>query len=155
MDAVLREFLNGRHIAVLGTVNKDGSVHLANVWYLIDGAHVLVQTPEWSVKARNVTRTGKASIVIDSRGAGQWRGASTSGDAELITEPTDVAPLRARIMAHYMSPDGMNDPRVCGRMLVGDNSIIRITPTRWKWWNVSEMFGGHIDTPGYILPLDD
>jgi PPOX class probable F420-dependent enzyme len=154
MDEVLGEFLQGRHIAVLGTTSRDGSVHLANVWYVFDDV-LYIQTPDSSLKAKNVVRMGTASIVIDSRGPGPWRGTATSGPAELITEPERVAPIRQQIMAHYVSPEGMEDPKVGGRMRLGDNSIIRLTPTKWKWWNVSDMFQGYIDTPGYILPLSD
>ena len=154
MDQVLRDFLRGRHIAVLGTTNRDGSVHLANVWYLVEDV-LYVQTRDSSVKARNVVRTGTASIVVDSRGTGRYRGAATSGPAALITEPDQVAPIRERIMGRYLSSKGMEDPNVGGHMRLGDNSIIRLTPTRWRWWDISELFRGHIDTPGYLLPLTD
>ncbi|MEA3216094.1 MAG: hypothetical protein QOJ19_2250 [Acidimicrobiia bacterium] len=154
MDAIVREFLAGRHVAVLGTTNRDGSVHLANVWYLLEGDFVYMQTADSTVKAKNVVRTRTASLVVDSRGRRAWRGASTSGPAQLITEPGEVQPLRERIMARYMTAQGMADPRVGGRMRVGDNSIIRLTPTKWKWWSVDEMFSNEI-RDGYMLPLSD
>jgi PPOX class probable F420-dependent enzyme len=156
MDDELRAFLGGRLIAVLGTSNRDGSLHLTNVWYLLgDGDAVCIQTPDRSVKAKNVVRTGAASLLIDGRGPGPLlRGAMTSGPAELITAPDEVAPIRERIMASYMSAEAMADPRVGGAMRVGANSIIRLSPRRWRTWNVAEMFRGTVQ-PGYFLPLED
>ncbi len=156
MDDGLRAFLEGRHIAVLSTSNRDGSLHLTNVWYLLgEGDAVYIQTPDRSVKAKNVARTGTASLLIDARGPGPLlRGAMTSGRAELITAPDEVGPIRERIMAHYMSAEGMEDPKVGGAMRVGDNSIIRLAPGRWRTWNVAEMFRGTVQ-PGYFLPLTD
>jgi hypothetical protein len=78
----------------------------------------------------------------------------TSGPGELITAPDEVAPIRERIMARYMSAEAMADPRVGGAMRVGDNSIIRLSPRRWRTWNVAEMFRGTVQ-PGYFLPLED
>lgn len=156
MDDTLRAFLNGRHVATLGTTNAHGSIHLTNVWYLLgDDGVIYMQTADWSVKARNITRTGTASLLVDARAGGRMRGASTAGHAALITEPDEVAPIRERIMSHYMSPEGMADPKVGGRMRIGDNTIIRLTPGRWRVWNVADMFKNHIQMPGYLLPLTD
>jgi PPOX class probable F420-dependent enzyme len=154
MDDDLRTFLEGRHVATLGTLNRDGSIHLTNVWYLLEGASVYVQTPDFSIKAKNVARTGTASIVVDARGAGPMRGATTSGTATLITEPAEVAPIRERIMRHYMTAEAIDDPAIGGRMRAGDNAIIQLSSTRWSAWNVTAMFHGRIK-PGSFLPLSD
>ena len=41
-----RAFLEENRFAVVGTVNPDGSPHLAVMWYLLDGDEVVVNSAQ-------------------------------------------------------------------------------------------------------------
>jgi nitroimidazol reductase NimA-like FMN-containing flavoprotein (pyridoxamine 5'-phosphate oxidase superfamily) len=66
-DVLVRQLLDGRHIASLATENEDGSIHIVAVWYWFDRTHVRVATSSRSRKARNLQSNPKVSLMIDAR----------------------------------------------------------------------------------------
>jgi nitroimidazol reductase NimA-like FMN-containing flavoprotein (pyridoxamine 5'-phosphate oxidase superfamily) len=63
----MREFLNGRHYATLGTLNEDGSIYLTPVWYLFENDRLFVETASSTRKVRNILARPEASLMVDSR----------------------------------------------------------------------------------------
>jgi len=61
LDAAVRAFLDAPRVAVLGTLNLDGSPQLSVIWYERRGDEVVVNTTAPRVKARNMTRDPRAS----------------------------------------------------------------------------------------------
>ena len=59
-----RKFLEERRFAVVGTINPDGSPHLAVMWYLIDGDDIVVNSAEGRLKDRNLARDPRMSVII-------------------------------------------------------------------------------------------
>jgi hypothetical protein len=49
----------------------------------------------------------------------------------------------------------MADPSCGGDLIENDTVCIRVTPERWNWIDISEAFGGILETPGYMLPLGE
>ena len=153
-DEKVREFLQGRYIAALGTENQDGTIHLTAVWYLFEDGNLFVSTSSASRKVRNVATRPRAYMMVDSRKPGSERGASTSGAAEIITSQQSQD-LNSRIFSRYLSEAAIADPRVGPVLASMDDVTIRITPESWTWWDTSVLFGGLLSqTPGYVLPLD-
>jgi len=59
-----RKFLEERRFAVVGTINPDGSPHLAVMWYLIDRDDIVVNSAEGRLKDRNLARDPRMSVII-------------------------------------------------------------------------------------------
>ena len=59
-----RKFLEERRFGVVGTINPDGSPHLAVMWYLIDGDDIVVNSAEGRLKDRNLARDLRMSVII-------------------------------------------------------------------------------------------
>jgi nitroimidazol reductase NimA-like FMN-containing flavoprotein (pyridoxamine 5'-phosphate oxidase superfamily) len=151
------QLLSGRHIASLGTVNPDDSVHLTAVWYVFQDDSLFIATFSRSRKARNVQERKKASLMVDIRKPGFERGVVAAGSAELITGDRSRE-FNQLIHQRYMSPAAIADPRVGPRLAALDDVTIKLTPASWSGWNMEElgqaMFQGAMNTPGYLLPLD-
>jgi PPOX class probable F420-dependent enzyme len=63
----IRRLLDGRHFAVLATINPDGSPQTSAMWVGRDGDDVLFSTVAGRRKHRNVERDPRASVtVLDS-----------------------------------------------------------------------------------------
>ena len=60
----VRNFLNERRFAVLGTVNPDGTIHQSVMWYLLDGDTIVMNTRKGRVKFRNMTERQNVSLCI-------------------------------------------------------------------------------------------
>ena len=60
------EFLSeGTRTGKLATVRTDGRPHAAPIWFVIDDGDIVFNTWHKSVKARNLRRDPRASMVVD------------------------------------------------------------------------------------------
>ena len=64
LDAAVRAFLDAPRFAVLGTLNLDGSPQLSVIWYERRGDEVVVNTTAPRVKARNMERDPRVSLLV-------------------------------------------------------------------------------------------
>lgn len=156
-DSLVRQLLDGRHIATLATQNADGSIHMVAVWYWFDGAHVCVATSSRSRKARNLQSNAKASLMIDARDPAASCGVTIAGTAKILTgEPSRKS--NAEIHRKYLSADALGDARVGPLFAAWDDVTIQIAPASVIAWDMREadrqFFGGVLEkNPAYLLPL--
>ena len=94
-----REFLDGRHYAVVATLNGDGRIQQTVVWYLLDDDDMLCfSVNAGSVKARNLRERATLTLTVQ---AGP-RYLSLSGTA--LVELADPL-LRMRLAVRYLGPE--------------------------------------------------
>jgi pyridoxamine 5'-phosphate oxidase family protein len=91
----LRYLLAERRLARLATVGPDGTPHVAPVGWSYNRNHDSIDIGgsrlEATKKYRDVTRTGRAAVVIDDvLPPWQPRGVEVRGRAEAIEEPTPL-----------------------------------------------------------------
>ena len=60
----VRTFLADVHLAVIATVNRDGSPHQAALWYELRGESIIMNTGVASKKVRNLRRDPRASVCV-------------------------------------------------------------------------------------------
>ena len=60
----IRRLLDGRHFAVLATINPDGAPQTSAMWVGRDGDDVLMSTVAGRRKHRNLEREPRASVTI-------------------------------------------------------------------------------------------
>jgi PPOX class probable F420-dependent enzyme len=127
----VRKILEGKHIAVLSTLLKDGSPKTAAVWYGFDGDDILVSTVTGMPKVRNVQRDGRVSLLVDKRDQ-PVHGVEVRGRA---TVEKDEGSVRTKaIVARYLG----EVPDAYGKRLESeDRSIIRIKPAKYRLWDYS------------------
>ena len=65
LTAEQRAFLEEKRFAVVGTINADGSPHLAVMWYLIDGDNIVVNSAQGRIKDRNLAADPRMSVLVD------------------------------------------------------------------------------------------
>ena len=129
MDEEARNaFVVEPHTAVLSTTGKEGRIHSVPVWYLWQDGVFRILTLRGSQKQRNIERSGRATLCIDSRERGNVRWATAEGTAT-VEEPVTKA-LRLALWTHYM---GAAAEKALER--AGDNTAqsvcLVIRPERW------------------------
>lgn len=60
----VRAFLDGMHLAVIGSTNADGSPHATALWYALRDDAIIMNTTVKSRKVRNLRRDPRASVCI-------------------------------------------------------------------------------------------
>lgn len=78
-----RAFLNEKRFAVLGTLNRDGTVQQTTMWYLLEGDTILMNTKVGRLKERNLRRDPRISICVEDG----YHYVTISGPVELIDDP--------------------------------------------------------------------
>jgi PPOX class probable F420-dependent enzyme len=131
-DEEIAEVLGQREIATLGTLNDDGSVHLAYVIYLFEDGVFRLETSSVTRKARNVAARGTASIIVSGRASsGRSLMVEAEGTARIVEAPESVE-LNRRVLAKYVLPDAVDDLNAVWSRF--DDVAIELTPARWRSW---------------------
>ena len=125
-DEELESFFEKAQFARLATINEDGSVHLAPIFFRYENGQILMATQDPSRKVRNIKRNPNVSALIDTTDV-PFKGALIYGTAELDYE--DVISKRIAIFEKRLSRE---DAETYAKRLSGKWKcvIVRITPTR-------------------------
>ena len=124
------ERLENDTVAWFTTVAPDGTPQTSPIWFLWDGAEILIYSLE-SPRARNVSMHDRVSLHLDGNGLG--------GDiviVEGVARIDDAAPNAAEnrsYVAKYasaMEGHGWSPGWFAGRYSVP----IRVRPTRFRYW---------------------
>ncbi|MFE2964174.1 PPOX class F420-dependent oxidoreductase [Streptomyces sp. NPDC059340] len=104
-DEQWRAFVSqGTRTGKLSTVRADGSPHVAPIWFLLDGDHVVFNTAKESVKGRNLARDGRVALCVDDDQP-PFDFVVMEGRAELSEDLAELRHWAARIGARYMGED--------------------------------------------------
>jgi PPOX class probable F420-dependent enzyme len=90
----LLDLLRRPSLCFVATVMPDGSPQLTQTWVSTDGRNILINTPDWSQKVRNVIRDSRVAVnIVDSDNTRRYfavRGrviaTTTEGGAQNIDE---------------------------------------------------------------------
>lgn len=89
-DDQRRAFLAaGARTATLATIRQDGRPHAVPVWFVLDGDDIVISTGEATVKARNIERDPRVSVVVDDD-VPPYAFVSTEGIAEITRDRDEM-----------------------------------------------------------------
>lgn len=115
----VREFLTSTPAGVLATVRPDGTVRQSVVYHLLEGDTVQVSTLAGRGKARDVERTGRASLCVVGPEL-PYPSVTVEGAATIRRE--DIGETTNRIFRVFRGPDfeAMSDEQLAemGRVLI-------------------------------------
>ncbi|GHO56885.1 pyridoxamine 5'-phosphate oxidase family protein [Ktedonobacter robiniae] len=108
-----REFLREDHVAVVSTLNKDGSSHVTTIWYLLaDDGTLVITTPGRSQKIKNLRRDPRIALCVGGAG----RSVSLYGRVSIIEDQTLVRQDLERLIERYVKEAGIR-PQVVTNLL--------------------------------------
>jgi PPOX class probable F420-dependent enzyme len=127
LTAELREFLDAQRVGVLATVAADGRPRQSLVYYARDGVDLVLSTLAQRLKAKDVERSGWASLCVMGHEA-PYPSAVFSGHARIETDGIGVATaaVMQRITGALEPPEPQSDEALesIGRV------VMRITVER-------------------------
>jgi PPOX class probable F420-dependent enzyme len=119
----------------LATVKKDGSSHVAPIWFVLDRedskdrvGDIIFTTGDTSVKAKNIQRDNRVSICVDDQ-TPPFSFVTIFGIAKIYPyKQKDVLKWATKIAKRYM---GKKNAEAYGRRNSGEGAVlVRIKPTR-------------------------
>jgi PPOX class probable F420-dependent enzyme len=127
LSETLRGFLDANRVGVLATEAGDGTPRQSVVYYVREGDGVLISTESKRLKARDVRRTGWASLCV--RGDEQpYPSAVFSGPARIVTE--GVGPGTALIMQRITGASEPPEVQADEALAAVDRVLLEITIDR-------------------------
>lgn len=130
----VQQFLASRMVAVLATVQPDGSPLAMPMWFLPDPAALTMLSVDGLQKVRNLRRDPRACVVAEWANAagGEPRGVSVHGRAEFLADSPERRRLVERFHARY---PGLQ--RIWGGLAMPpDRVMFRILPARVRSWGL-------------------
>jgi PPOX class probable F420-dependent enzyme len=133
LNESLCEFLDANRVGVLATISDDGRPRQSLVYYARDGERLLVSTLADRIKARDVMRTGWASLCVLAHEP-PYPSATFSGRAEIVIheigEPTAL--IMQRITGAAEPPEPMSDEALAevGRVILAI-TVDRVTAANY------------------------
>lgn len=122
-------FIQKPRIARLGTINHDGSPHIAPVWYRYEGGELRILTDRSSRKHRNIERDPRVTVCIDDE-TPPYHTVLITGRAIVVDAPG--AEWRLALAVHYLGEER-------GRRYTEQNDgeggiMLRISPEKVTGW---------------------
>lgn len=124
------ERLRSDHIIWLGTVRPDSKPHLVPVWFLWDGATVLIFSKP-DQKIRNLKQNPNVTLAVDDSKEGE-DAVLIDGEATLLDpgEVNSTLPAYAQKYAAMLTEMGWTAASMAGSY----TQPIRVTPTRFRFY---------------------
>ena len=153
-DPLVAELLEARLVAVLATLEADGSVHAVPMWLSGESGEIVLATGSASRKTRNLEHDVRATLVLhDSRPGCEVCGVSLRGRVEIVRGP-EAIPLIARVHRRYIASEGLQRPELQA-FLGSDDVALRFHPERAVTWDERESAGSRVlRGTGEALPLE-
>jgi PPOX class probable F420-dependent enzyme len=133
-DASVQKFLAAKEVAVLATVQPDGSPLAMPMWFLHDPATLTMISVDGLQKVHNLRRDSRVCVVAESgEGGGEVRGVSVRGRAEFLADGPGRRALVERFLEKYR-------PRLerlwGGRAMPANRVMFRIVPEHVRSWGL-------------------
>jgi PPOX class probable F420-dependent enzyme len=133
-DERIQRYLATKEVVVLATVGPDGAPLAMPMWFLHGAEALAMISVAGTRKVRNIRRDPRVSVVAESVGpAGDVRGVTVQGRAELLDDTPERRALADRFLAKY-------HPRLerlwGGRAMPADRVLFTIAPTRVRSWGL-------------------
>ena len=108
LSAAQRAFLEEKRFAIVGSKNRDGSPHLAVMWYLLDGDDIVVNSAQGRVKDRNLAADPRMSVLVEDG----YRWIRIDGRAKIEHDPKIAQADIRRLAARYYEDERKVDEAV-------------------------------------------
>ena len=133
-DASIQKFLAAKEVAVLATVQPDGSPLAMPMWFLPDPATLTMISVDGLRKVRNLRRDSRVCVVAEAgEGGSEIRGVSVRGRAEFLADGPARQALAERFLEKYR-------PRLerlwGGRAMPPNRVMFRIVPEHVRSWGL-------------------
>jgi PPOX class probable F420-dependent enzyme len=102
-----QQFLRADHVAVVSTLNKDGSPQITTIWYLLqeDGT-LIMSTPDRTQKVKNLRRDPRIALCVGD----EMRSVSLYGTVTINSDQNVVRRDLEQLVARYIKEEAARAP---------------------------------------------
>ena len=121
-----KEFLREDRVAVVSTLNKDGSSHLTTMWYLLtDDGTLVMSTPGRNQKVKNLRRDPRIALCVgdEARSVSLYGIVTISEDQALVRQDIE------HLVERYVKDEGIRQ-QVIETLVQQSRVAVRFTPEK-------------------------
>lgn len=133
-------FIESRKSLQVGTINKDGSIHLSTLWFALVDGRIVFETYIKSQKIRNLQRDDRITVMVeDGLVYEQLRGVMIKGHATLVCDMAEVHPLALAVMKRNQPdiPEDLLDQ--AAQQMAAKRTAVIVEPTRVVSWDHTKL----------------
>jgi PPOX class probable F420-dependent enzyme len=132
-DTSVQSFLATKEVAVLATLQADGSPLAMPMWFLHGPAALTMISVAETQKVRNLRRDPRVSVVAEAvTGSGEIRGVIVQGGVEFLSDGPERRALIERFHEKYRSLEKLWG----GKAMPPNRVMFRIVPSRVRSWGL-------------------
>lgn len=150
-DAEIQEFLgSGAKILEVASINKDGTPHLAPMWFTLDDGRIVFRSFTKSQKIVNLMRDPRLTVLVETGDFyAELQGVMIKGTAKLVTDPDYVLEIYGKLAARYpfsgtepqaLSPEELE--AAFGRF-ASKNTAVIVEPIKVTSWDHRKLAGAY------------
>jgi PPOX class probable F420-dependent enzyme len=132
--APIQRFLDTKEIAILATIQPDGSPLAMPMWFLHDGDALTMISVDGLQKVKNLRRDPRVCVVAEAADKAGIRGVAIQGTVEFLDDGAPRRVLVDRFLKKYT-------PRLeqlwSGTTMPGTRVMFRIVPAKVRTWGLS------------------
>jgi PPOX class probable F420-dependent enzyme len=132
-DTRIQRFLASKEVAVLATLQADGSPLAMPMWFLHAPATLTMISVAETQKVRNLRRDPRVSVVAEAvTGSGEIRGVIVQGCVEFLSDGPERRALIERFHEKYRRLEKLWE----GKAMPPNRVMFRIVPSRVRSWGL-------------------
>ncbi len=149
-DEVLTFLAEGAKTLQVATIGRDGSPHLAPMWFVLDDGRIVFRSFTKSQKIVNLRRDPRVTLLVEEGTSYETlKGVMIKGTARLIDDPDYVLEIYGRLGARYPFV-GDTPVRLTGEALeqafgrfAEKNTAVVVEPTSTTSWDHTKLGGSY------------
>jgi PPOX class probable F420-dependent enzyme len=150
-EVEIQEFLSsGAKTLQVATLGREGSPHLAPMWFVMDDKKVVFRSFTKSQKIINLLRDPRLTVLAEAGDAyTELQGVMIKGTARLVTDPEYVLKIYGELAARYpmvgdtpVDLDAEELEAAFGRFAPKNTAVI-VEPTKITSWDHTKLGGAY------------
>jgi len=149
-DDEVAGYLTAGRTLIVASHNRDGSVHLAPMWYVMQDGKIVFRSFTKSQKILNLRRDPRITVLVETGDAyAELQGIMIRGTATLVDDPAFTLRIYGRLAAKYAmvgdAPVELDDDALeaaFGRFAPKNTSVI-VEPNKITSWDHTKLGGGY------------
>ncbi len=136
------DFINEQKSLQVGTLNRDGSIHLSTLWFGIDDKSLVFETYSKSQKILNLQRDPRITVLLeDGTVYEKLRGVMITATAELKSTPEEVEEAATFVLARNNPEWDLETAKNAANMLASKRTAVIIKPEKIVSWDHTKLDG--------------
>ena len=141
-DDEVAAFVEARLSLQVGTIERDGSIHLSTLWYAVIGGNVVFETYSRSQKIVNLERDDRITVLLeDGTTYETLRGVMIRGRAILRSDQTDVVPVAEAVIRRNQPEVPEEYVAAAAVQMAAKRTAVEVVPEKVVSWDHTKLGG--------------